>query len=68
MTANEFPAVGATSSGAGAFVFERNQILNGLPARYVFFDEAPHNPPGAQYNGDPSYKLPVAAFVRPQCV
>jgi len=126
MTANEFPAVGATSSGAGAFVFERNQMLNGLPARYVYFDEAPHNPPGAQYigqlpgdldgstpppagqpnlfaevddpstiptdasfymrfwkfhvdwtnpanstfgnNGDPNYKLPVAAFVRPQCV
>jgi len=126
MTANEFPAVGATSSGAGAFVFERSQMLNGLPARYVYFDEAPHNPPGAQYigqlpgdldgstpppagqpnlfaevddpstiptdagfymrfwkfhvdwsnpanstfgnNGDPNYKLPVAAFVRPQCV
>jgi hypothetical protein len=126
MTANEFPTVGVTSSGAGAFVFERSQMLQGLPARYVYFDEAAHNPPGAQYigqlpgdlegstlppagqpnlfaevddpstiptdagfymrfwkfhvdwtnpanstfgnNGEPNYKLPVAAFVRPQCV
>jgi hypothetical protein len=127
MTANEFPTGQETSSGAGAFVFERSQMLQGLPARYVFFDEAAHNPPPpAQYigqlpgdldgsalppagqpnlfgevddpstiptdagsymrfwkfhvdwanpanstfgiNGDPNYKLPVAAFVRPQCV
>jgi hypothetical protein len=126
MTANEFPTNSETSSGAGAFVFERSQMLQGLPARYVFFDESLHNPPGAQYigqlpgdlegstlpptgqpdlfaevddpstiptdagffmrlwkfhvdwanpanstfgnNGDPNYKLPVAAFVRPQCV
>jgi len=127
MTANEFPTGQETSSGAGAFVFERSQMLEGLPARYVFFDEAAHNPPPpAQYigqlpgdldgstlppagqpnlfaevddpstiptdagfymrfwkfhvdwanpanstfgiNGDPNYKLPVAAFVRPQCV
>jgi hypothetical protein len=125
MTANEFPTGQETSSGAGAFVFERSQMLQGLPARYVFFDESAHNPPGAQYigqlpgdldgstlppagqpnlfaevddpttiptdagfnmrfwkfhvdwanpanstfgnNGDPNYKLPVAAFVRPQC-
>jgi hypothetical protein len=126
MTANEFPTNSETSSGAGAFVFERSQMLQGLPARYVFFDESLHNPPGAQYigqlpgdlegstlpptgqpdlfaevddpstiptdagffmrlwkfhvdwanpanstfgnNGDPNYKLQVAAFVRPQCV
>jgi hypothetical protein len=127
MSANEFPTGQETSSGAGAFVFERSQMLQGLPARYVFFDEAAHNPPPpAQYigqlpgdldgstapptgqpnlfaevddpstiptdagfymrfwkfhvdwanpanstfgnNGDPNYKLPVAAFVRPQCV
>jgi hypothetical protein len=127
MTANEFPTNSETSSGAGAFVFERSQMLQGLPARYVFFDESLHNPPPpAQYigqlpgdlegstlppagqpnliaevddpstiptdagffmrlwkfhvdwanpanstfgnNGDPNYKLPVAAFVRPQCV
>ena len=127
MTANEFPTGQETSSGAGAFVFERSQMLQGLPARYVLFDESAHNPPPpAQYigqlpgdldgstlppagqpnlfaevddpttiptdagfymrfwkfhvdwanpanstfgnNGDPNYKLPVAAFVRPQCV
>jgi hypothetical protein len=127
MSANEFPTNSETSSGAGAFVFERSQMLQGLPARYVFFDESLHNPPPpAQYigqlpgdlegstlpatgqpnlfaevddpstiptdagffmrfwkfhvdwanpanstfgnNGDPNYKLPVAAFVRPQCV
>ena len=127
MSANEFPTGQETSSGAGAFVFERSQMLQGLPARYVFFDEAAHNPPPpAQYigqlpgdlegstaaptgqsnlfaevddpstiptdagfymrfwkfhvdwvnpanstfgnNGDPNYRLPVAAFVRPQCV
>src|SRR6266566_2983980 len=52
MTANEFPTGQETSSGAGAFVFERSQMLQGLPARYVFFDEAAHNPPPpAQYIG-----------------
>jgi len=51
MTANEFPTGQLTSSGAGAFVFERSQMLSGKPARYVFFDEAPSNPPGGQYIG-----------------
>jgi hypothetical protein len=51
MTANEFPSSSVTSSGAAAFVFERSQMLNGGPARYVYFDEAPNNPPGAQYIG-----------------
>jgi hypothetical protein len=129
MTANEFPNSSVTSSGAGAFVFERTQMLQGKPARVVFFDESQHNPPGGQYigqlpgdldgsatlagapdvvaevddptgipptsvgdtgfdmrlwkfhvdwsnpanstfgnDGAPSYTLPVAPFVRPQCV
>jgi hypothetical protein len=129
MTANEFPSTSVTSSGAGAFVFERSQMLQGKPARVVFFDESQHNPPGGQYigqlpghldgsatvagvpnfvaevddptgipptspgdtgfdmrlwkfhvdwsnpasstfglNGAPNYTLPVAPFVRPQCV
>ena len=52
MSANAFPTGQETSSGAGAFVFERSQMLNGLPARYVYFDESAHNPPPpAQYIG-----------------
>jgi hypothetical protein len=51
MTANEFPAGQLTSSGAGAFVFERSQMLAGKAARYVFFDEAASNPTGGQYVG-----------------
>jgi hypothetical protein len=129
MSANAFPASQATSSGAGAFVFERSKMLTGQPARFVYFDESLHNPPGGQYigqlpgnldgstlppsgqpnlfaevddpssipavspdlgfdmrlwkfhvdwanpsnstfgtGGNPSYTLPVAPFVRPQCV
>ena len=131
MSANEFPNSSVTSSGAGAFVFERSQMLQGRPARYVYFDEAANNPtPATQYigqlpgdldgstlppagtpnlfaevddpstippttagdtgfdmrlwrfhvdwtkpsnstfgnDGQPSYTLPVAPFVRPQCV
>jgi hypothetical protein len=51
MTANEFPNSSVTSSGAAAFVFERTQMLQGKPARVVFFDESQHNPPGGQYIG-----------------
>src|SRR6059058_4537116 len=129
MTANEFPSDTVTSAGTGAFAFERSQMLQGKPARVVFFDESQHNPPGGQYigqlpgdldgsatvagspnvvaevddptgipptspgdtgfdlrlckfhvdwanpanstfgnNGSPNYTLPVAPFVRPQCV
>ncbi|MGB2951921.1 MAG: hypothetical protein WBB74_00855 [Gaiellaceae bacterium] len=129
MSANEFPSNTVTSAGAGAFAFERSQMLAGKPARFVFFDESLHNPPGGQFigqlpgdldgstlppkgqpnifaevddpssipptppdlgftmrlwkfhvdwanpagstfgnDGAPSNELPVAAFVRPQCV
>jgi hypothetical protein len=129
MSANEFPDGQQTSSGAAAVVFERSQMLNGQPARYVYFDESAANPLGGQYigqlpgdadgtklppagepnvfaeiddpsgipptgsdagfdmriwkfhvdwanpqsstfgnNGGPSFTIPVAPFVRPQCV
>jgi hypothetical protein len=129
LSANEFPTGQETSSGAAAIVLERDKMLAGLPARYVWFDEAAANPVGGQYigqlpgdvdgtrlppagepdvfaevddpssipptgtdagfdlrlwrfhvdwsnpqsstfgsNGQPSFTLPVAAFVRPQCV
>ena len=129
MSSNEFPDGATTSSGAGAFAFERAKMLAGQPARVVYFDEAANNPPGGQYigqlpgdldgstappagspnlfaeiddastipptdgsdgfdlrlwkfhvdwanpanstfgsNGAPSYTLPVAPYVRPQCV
>ena len=130
MSTNEFPDGAATSSGAGAFAFERAKMLAGEPARVVYFDEAANNPPGGQYigqlpgdldggtlppagspnlfaeiddastippttpgddgfrlrlwkfhvdwanpanstfgnNGAPNYALPVAPYVRPQCV
>jgi hypothetical protein len=130
MSSNEFPDGQVTSSGAGAFAFERAKMLAGKPARVVYFDEAAHNPPGGQYigqlpgdldgstpppagspnlfaeiddptsippttpgdlgftmrlwkfhvdwsnpsastfgnDGAPSYTLPVASFIRPQCV
>ena len=51
MTANEFPVGQVTSSGAAVFVFERDRMLSGQPARYVLFDESQHNPPGGQYVG-----------------
>jgi hypothetical protein len=51
MMANEFPSTGATSSGVGVFAFERSKMLLGQPARVVYFDESPHNPPGGQYIG-----------------
>jgi hypothetical protein len=51
MMANEFPSVGATSSGTGAFVFERSKMLSGQPPRVVYFDEAQHNPAGGQWIG-----------------
>jgi len=129
MSANEFPTGQETSSGAAAIVFERSQMLNGQPARFVWFDESAANPVGGQYigqlpgdadgarlppagepdvfaevddpasipptgsdagfdmriwrfhvdwanpqsstfgnAGQPSYTIPVAPFVRPQCV
>jgi len=128
MSANEFPTGQVTSSGAAAIVYERDKMLAGLPARFVWFDESAANPPGGQYigqlpadadgsrlppagepnvfaevddpasipptgtdlgfdmrlwrfhvdwsnpasstfgnNGQPSFTLPVAPFVRPQC-
>jgi len=52
MSANAFPNGQVTSSGAGAFVFERSKMLQGKAARFVFFDEAPANPtPVNQYVG-----------------
>jgi len=51
MSTNEFPDGALTSSGAGAFAFERAKMLAGQPARVVYFDEAPSNPPGGQYVG-----------------
>jgi hypothetical protein len=129
MSANEFPTGQETSSGAAAIVYERDKMLVGQPARFVWFDEAAANPVGGQYigqlpadadgsklppagepnvfaevddpasvppqgadsgfdmrlwnfhvdwsnpqsstfgtEGQPSSTLPVAAFVRPQCV
>ncbi len=40
MSSNEFPDGAETNSGAGAFAFERAQMLAGQPARFVWFDEA----------------------------
>src|SRR3954467_11309344 len=51
MSANEFPDGSETSSGAAAIVFERSQMINGGPARYVYFDESAYNPTGFQYIG-----------------
>jgi hypothetical protein len=129
MTANEFPSGTVTSAGAAAIALERDKMLAGLPARFVWFDESAANPVGGQYigqlpgdadgsrlppagepnviaevddpssvpptgtdagfdlrlwrfhvdwsnpqnstfgnNGQPSFTLPVAPFVRPQCV
>jgi hypothetical protein len=51
MSSNEFPDGAVLSSGAGAFAFERAKMLAGQPARVVYFDEAPNNPPGGQYVG-----------------
>ena len=51
MMANEFPSTGVTSSGVGVFAFERSKMLQGQPARVVFFDESQHNPPGGQFIG-----------------
>jgi hypothetical protein len=51
MSTNEFPDGQLLSSGAGAFAFERSKMIAGLPARFVYFDEAPNNPPGGQYVG-----------------
>src|SRR5919109_1392067 len=51
MSSNEFPDGAVLSAGAGAFAFERSKMLAGQPARVVFFDEAPNNPPGGQYVG-----------------
>jgi hypothetical protein len=45
MSTNEFPDGQLTSSGAGAFAFERSKMLAGQPARVIYFDEAAHNPP-----------------------
>jgi hypothetical protein len=39
MTANEFPGNAQLSVGVGVFAFERNRMIQGLPARYVFYDE-----------------------------
>ena len=129
LSANEFPTGQQTSAGAAAIVLERDKMLAGQPARYVWFDESAANPVGGQYigqlpadadgsrlppagepnvfaevddpssipptgsdagfdlrlwrfhvdwtnpanstfgdHGQPSFTLPVAPFVRPQCV
>jgi hypothetical protein len=43
MSANQFPRDGsaAGSNAGGAYVFERAQMLQGQPARTIFFDELP---------------------------
>ena len=46
MSANEFPTGQETSSGAAAIVLERDKMLAGQPARYVWFDESAANPAG----------------------
>jgi hypothetical protein len=51
MSANEFPTGQETSSGAAAIVYERDKMLAGQPARFVWFDEAAANPTGGQYIG-----------------
>jgi hypothetical protein len=51
MSANEFPTGQETSSGAAAIVLQRDQMLAGQPAKYVWFDEAAANPVGGQYIG-----------------
>ncbi len=51
MSANEFPTGQETSSGAAAIVFERDKMLAGQPARFVWFDESAANPTGGQYIG-----------------
>jgi hypothetical protein len=51
MMANEFPNSSVTSAGTGVFAFERSRMLNGQPARVVFFDESQRNPTGGQYIG-----------------
>ena len=51
MSANEFPTGQETSSGAAAIVFERDKMIAGETARFVWFDEAAANPPGGQYIG-----------------
>jgi hypothetical protein len=51
MSANEFPAGQETSAGAAAIVFERSAMLNGQPARFVWFDESAANPTGGQWIG-----------------
>src|SRR5436190_2038616 len=43
MTTNQFSGAGQTFAGAGAFAFERDKMLLGLPARMVFFDESTVN-------------------------
>src|ERR1044071_4300897 len=43
MTTNQFAGAGQTFAGAGAFAFERDKMLLGLPARMVFFDESTVN-------------------------
>ncbi len=42
MTANQF--IGNTSSGAGVVAFERQKMLDGLPAQMVYFDLFSVNP------------------------
>jgi hypothetical protein len=51
LSANEFPTGQETSSGAAAIALERDKMLAGQPARYVWFDEAAANPVGGQYIG-----------------
>ena len=42
MSTNLFPNTSAlTNTGAGAWVFERQKMLGGQPAKFVYFDETP---------------------------
>ena len=47
MTANEFPPGFQLSQGFGAFAFERQKMLNGQPAKMIFFDVGQASPPGS---------------------
>jgi hypothetical protein len=64
MSTNEFPDGTVTSSGAGAFAFERAKMLAGQPARVVYFDEAASNPRAASTSAS-SRATSTAARCRP---
>ena len=48
MSVNQFTGSAALWAGAGVYAFDRNQILQGLPATFIYFDLYPLNP---EYGG-----------------